>query len=165
MSRLLLPSLVVAVALLATIGWEVQSASQYGADDTPGRPTPSSLAAAIPAPAPADPVDSWVTTSLERPLLRESRRPDAVAAGVAQKGDGILRLAGVVTGPFGDRAIFVLPGVAKPVIANVGAHVSDFVVRTIEPGRVVVDANGIARTYRPMYSGNNGKPVPISIRS
>jgi hypothetical protein len=165
MSRLLLPSLVVAVALLATIGWEVQSASQHGADDTPGRPTPSSLAAAIPAPAPADPVDSWVTTSLERPLLRESRRPDKTAGDTRVKGDDILRLAAVMTGPFGNRAIFIVPGNAKPVVAKVGAQVSDFVVRSIEPGRVVVETNSVVRTFKPVYAAGDIKLAANSKRS
>jgi hypothetical protein len=164
MSRLLLPSLVVAVALLATIGWEVQSASQYGADDTPGRPTPSSLAAAIPAPAPADPVDSWVTTSLERPLLRESRRPDRAAGEAQRKGDETPRLAGIITGLFGNRAIFMVPGTAKPVVAKEGSQVTNFVVRSIEPGRVVVESASGLRTYKPLFAEKNPNASPTAQR-
>ncbi|HEY0421990.1 MAG TPA: hypothetical protein VGC82_01550, partial [Rhodopila sp.] len=115
--------------------------------------------------APNDPVEAWVVTSLERPLMREGRRPDRAAGDAERKGDDVLRLAGVVTGPFGDRAIFVLPGVAKPVVANVGGQLGDFVVRSIEPGRVVVEANGVARAYRPMYSGSNRKPMDALKRS
>jgi hypothetical protein len=164
MSRLLVPSLA-AVALVATIGYEIQNASSYSADETPGHPTQVSLITVLPTRAPNDPVEAWVATSLERPLMRESRRPDRAAGDAERKSNDVLRLAGVVTGPFGDRAIFVLPGVAKPVVANVGGQLGDFVVRSIEPGRVVVEANGVARAYRPMYSGSNRKPMDALKRS
>jgi hypothetical protein len=164
MSRLLVPSLA-AAALVATIGYEIKSASSYSAAETPGRPALVSPTAVVPARAPADPVEIWVATSLERPLMRESRRPDRAAGDGERKNDDVLRLAGVVTGPFGDRAIFVLPGVAKPVVANVGGQLGDLVVRSIEPGRVVVEANGVTRAYRPMYSGSNRKPVAALKRS
>jgi hypothetical protein len=154
MSRLLFPSVIVAAGFVATICWEAQSARPSGTAFPAGRSAPSAVTLTTPAPAPDDPVDSWVTTSLERPLLRESRRPDKVAD-AQRKGDDILRLAGVVTGSFGDRAIFMMPGNAKPVVATVGAKVSDFVVRSIAPGRVLVDALGVLRTYKPVSVGQN----------
>jgi hypothetical protein len=155
MSRLVVPSLLVAATLVATICWEAGSVSQSGTSDISGPPTPSKVASATPMPAPPDPVEEWVATSLERPLLRENRRPDKVAGNTKAKGDDTLRLAGVITGQFGDRAIFMVPGVVKPVVAQIGTQLSDFVVRSIEPGRVVVDAAGISRTYRPMSAGKD----------
>ncbi len=164
MSRMVIVSLILATSLMAAIGWEVQGPSQYGEEDTAGHQARPNLTPGMPVAAAADPVDAWVATSLGRPLLRESRRPDRAADDVEKKPDDILRLAGVVTGPFGDRAIFVLPGVVKPVVANVGAQLNDFVVRSIEPGRVIVEANGVARTFRPMYSGSTRKPAVASKR-
>jgi hypothetical protein len=107
----------------------------------------------------AYPVDAWVTTSLERPLLRESRRPDKAALESRGNGDDILRPAAVMTGPFGNRAIFIMPGNAKPVVAKVGAQVSDFVVRSIQPGQVLVVTNGVEHRFKPIYAGANPKPA------
>jgi len=157
MSRVVVPSLIVAATLMVTICWEARTVLQSGTSDVPGRSTQPILASIAPMPTLADPVEAWVTTSLERPLLRESRRPDKTAGDSRVKGDDILRLAAVMTGPFGNRAIFIVPGNAKPVVAKVGAKVSDFVVRSIEPGRVVVETNGVERTFRPMYAVSNVK--------
>jgi hypothetical protein len=165
MSRCMVASLIVAAALVGTIGWEVQSAFQSGDGDIPRHPAPSGLAASMLKPAPPDPVDAWVTTSLERPLLRETRRPDAVAGGVAQKGDGAARLAAVITGPSGNRAIFMVPGIAKPVVAKEGSQVSTLVVRSIEPGRVVVEASGGLSTYRPLFADRNPSVGPVASRT
>jgi hypothetical protein len=164
MSRVALASLIVGVGLVAILCWEAKSAVYSGASDLPGRPAPSGLVAIVPTPAPADPVEAWVATSLERPLLRESRRPDKVVRESQGKGDDILRLAAVMTGPFGDRAIFIMPGSAKPVVAKIGTQVSDFVVRSIEPGRVVVETNDVKRTFKPIYAGGNPKPPAGSKR-
>jgi hypothetical protein len=162
MSRSMVASLIVAAALVGTLGWEVQSAFQSDDGDTPRHPAPSGLAASMLQPAPADPVDAWVTTSLERPLLRETRRPDAVAGGVAQKGDGAARLAAVITGLFGNRAIFMVPGIAKPVIVKEGSQLSNFVVRSIEPGRVVVESAAGLSTYKPLFVQDNSPATPLA---
>lgn len=154
MSRLLVSSVVVAAGFVATICWEAQSARPSGTAFVAGRSAPSAVTLPTQVSAHDDPVDAWVTTSLERPLLRESRRPDKVAQ-AQHKGEDVLRLAGVVTGSFGDRAIFMMPGNTKPVVATVGAKVSDFVVRSIEPGRVLVDAAGVLRTYKPASAGQH----------
>jgi hypothetical protein len=164
MSRFVIPSLIVAATLIVTICWEAGTL-QSGTSGVPGHSTPPTLASIISVPTLADPVEAWVTTSLERPLLRESRRPDKTAGDTRAKGDDILRLAAVMTGPFGNRAIFMVPGNAKPVVAKVGEQVSDFVVRSIEPGRVVVEVGGIVRTYRPIYSRADRNSATISIRS
>jgi hypothetical protein len=153
MSRLLLPSLIVAATLVAIITWETRSAWQSDTDANPQGLNPSGLASTMSKPSPADPVDAWVTTSLERPLLRESRRPDKTAVQAQRKGDESPRLAAVITGLFGNRAIFMVPGNAKPVVAKEGSQVSNFVVRSIEPGRVVVESAAGLTTYKPLFAG------------
>ena len=152
MSRLVVPSLILSAALVATIGWEFQTAVQPEDAMAVGRHIASGPASAAPLAAPADPVEAWAATSLDRPLLREGRRPDRVA-GMQRKNEDSLRLAAVITGPFGDRAIFTVPGVNKPIIARVGSQVSDFVVRSIEPGWVVVETGGLSRTFKPLFAG------------
>jgi hypothetical protein len=157
MSRIMVSSLIVATALVGIICWEAQSAFQSGDNDTLRRPALSGQTASIPKQAPADPVEAWVTTSLERPLLRESRRPDRASGEAQRVGDDTPRLAGVVTGPFGNRAIFVMPGVVKPVTVKAGAQIGDLMVQSIEPGRVVVAAGGVSRTYKPLFAERNRK--------
>ncbi|MEA2789691.1 MAG: hypothetical protein QOG73_2097 [Acetobacteraceae bacterium] len=164
MTRLVIPSLAVAAMLVATIGWEARSVLSPGSSERPGHLTPSTVASITPVYAPADPVEAWVTASLARPLLRETRRPDEAADDTQGKGDDSLRLAAVMTGPFGNRAIFMLPGTTKPALARVGEHMSGFIVQSIDPGRVVVESNGDTHTYRPMYAGSNRRLAVTSKR-
>jgi hypothetical protein len=41
-----------------------------------------------------------------------------------------------------------------------GAHVGDFVVRTIEPGHVVVESDGMVRTMKLTFSDAAKTPRP-----
>ena len=164
MSRLLIPSLIVGAALVATICWEARTIWEPDAGAIPKRSTPSALASALPKQTPVDPVEAWVTTSLERPLLCESRRPDKALAEAQRKGNEAPRLAGVMTGPFGNRAIFIVPGIPRPVVAREGTPVGNFVVRSIEPGRVVVESNVGLRTYKPLFAEKNPPPGPVGKR-
>jgi hypothetical protein len=154
MSRAALLACAAAAVAIATIGWEVQDG---------GVPEPVPVAH-LPAPARAvrearggsqaqEVVSGWVATTLERPLFRENRRPLALAADPARAGDEPLRLTGVITGPFGDRAIFLSSDSPKPIIAEKGARVSGFVVRAIEPGLAVLEgAAGSVRTLKPSFA-------------
>ena len=71
-----------------------------------GAHPPSPVARAAPEAEPGDVLQGWVATALERPLFRTDRRPPKGADEVARGGDEPLRLTGVITGPFGNRAIF-----------------------------------------------------------
>jgi hypothetical protein len=164
MSRLLAPALVVASALVATICWEARSTWQSGEGAIPRHAALSGPAATSAAPIPADPVETWATTSLQRPLLRESRRPDKAAVEAERKGDEGPRLAAVMTGQFGNRAIFMMPGIAKPVVVQEGSEVGDFVVRSIEPGRVVVESAGGLRTYKPLFARKSPPATDLAKR-
>ena len=94
------------------------------------------------------PVASWIATALERPLFREDRRPPKPVLGTIQT-EAPTRLVGVITGPFGKRAIFLPPGNGKPIVVSEGAMVSDFQVHTINPGEAIVETEGSTRTLRP----------------
>jgi hypothetical protein len=152
MSRILACALVTAAALAGTIYWEAQDPAAPDATATPGRSAAIGIAHAAPAPDTNDVMQGWVATALARPLFREDRRPIRSAADDGQKGDGPARLTGVITGPFGNRAIFMSGANAKPVVVSEGAHVSDFVVRAIEPGQVVVEADGMVRTMKLSFA-------------
>jgi hypothetical protein len=159
MSRIVVGAGLVAVAMAGTIYWEM--AGPAGPDLSAVAPSRSPLISSVRA-APGPDTDSvmqgWVSTSLERPRFREDRRPARNADDVASKGDGPTRLAGVITGPFGNRAIFMAAENAKPVVAKEGAHVADFIVRTIEPGQVIIEADGLVRTLKLTFSDAGKAP-------
>ena len=160
MSRLLPAVLAVAAVLMATIVWELQD----GAGPDPG--TPSARSSAVPVTRaaseaePSDVLQGWVATALERPLFRTDRRPPKGADEVARGGNEPLRLTGVITRPFGNSAIFMSAGDTKPLVVKEGARVGDFVVRSIEPGGVVVEAAGRVRTLQPSFAQGPATPRP-----
>jgi hypothetical protein len=102
---------------------------------------------------PEEPAVAWVATALERPLFRENRRP-AKSIDVGSPTGGPARLTGIMTGPFGKRAIFASPNEAKPIVVGEGGRVADFVVRSIGPGQALIEADGSMRTLRPAFAGS-----------
>jgi hypothetical protein len=159
MSRVLASALVAAVALAGTIYWEVRSYSDPNiATVTSGRSPLMGTVRAAPGLASMDVVRGWVATALGRPLFREDRRPPKTADDVVQKADAPTRLTAVITGPFGNRAIFTSGENTQPIVAKEGAHVSDFVVRSIQPDQVVVESDGNVRTLKPSFAGDAKSP-------
>jgi hypothetical protein len=77
----------------------------------------------------------------QRPLFRPDRKPPRPApepAPPTQAADAALpRLAGVVVGPAGRRAIFAGAD-GKPAVAVEGGSLGRFTVKTITPGRVTL---------------------------
>lgn len=151
MSRVLIGASLVAASLSAVLFWEVQN---------PWRPDPGALrhpplpglVVDGPAPDTTDAAEGWTATALARPLFRDDRRPPRASVEPVAAQDVPARLAGVMTGPFGNRAIFMAAGAAKPVVAEAGGRVGRFVIRSIEPGRVVVDIDGGVRTLLPAFA-------------
>jgi hypothetical protein len=155
MSRILAGALLAAVALAGTIYWEVQDSARPDiATVTSGRSPLIGTVRAAPGLASIDAVQGWVATALGRPLFREDRRPSKTAKDATAKGDAPPRLTGVITGPFGNRAIFMSGENPQPVVVREGAHISDFVVRSIQPDRVIVEADGALRTLKPSFAGD-----------
>lgn len=152
MSRILASALVVAAALGGTIYWEVQDAAVPDLAAPAVRAPSTGTAHAVLGAETNEVMQGWVSTALARPLFREDRRQIKTAGDPGPKGEGPIRLAGVVTGPSGNRAIFMSGDNAKPIVAKEGAHVGDFVVRSIEPGHVVVDSDGMVRTMNLSFS-------------
>jgi hypothetical protein len=161
MSRLLPATLAVAAILTAAIVWELQD---VGSPD-PGLPTGRSsavpVARAVSGSDESDVLQGWVATALERPLFRTDRRPPKGADEVARGGNEPLRLTGVITGPFGNRAIFRSGDNAKPIVAEEKAQLNGFVVRSIEPGKaVIVETDGNVRTLKPSFAHGPVTPHP-----
>ena len=98
-----------------------------------------------------------MTTALERPLFRENRRPPQVSGDPASRADEPTRLTGVMTGPFGNRALFLTAGNPKPIVAQEGSRVGDFVVLSIEPGQAVVQSGETTRILQPVFSEGGRK--------
>jgi hypothetical protein len=153
MSRLFAAALLTAGLLGGVLAWEVQdfSGPEPGPAVRPRAAAPAARAAA--AGEPGGIAQEWVATALERPLFREDRRPPKGADAVVARGNEPLRLTGIITGPFGKRAIFLSSDSPKPIIVQENAEVSGFIVRTIEPGKaVVVEPDGTVRTMRPAFA-------------
>jgi hypothetical protein len=153
MSRLFTAALMVAGLLGGVLAWEVQDFSRPEPEQVLRPRAAPPVARNAGASEPGDIVQEWVATALERPLFREDRRPPKGAAAVAARGNEPLRLTGIVTGPFGKRAIFLSSDSPKPIIAQENAELGGFTVRSIEPGKaVIVEPDGTVRTMRPAFA-------------
>ncbi len=152
MSRVLLGALAAAVSLAGTMCWEVLGFVEPGAAPVAGRlPAPASVE--VPLPDKGGAAQDWVATALGRPVFSTDRRPARGPEEVAPKPAEPMRLAGVVTGPFGGWATFIVAGNSKPVVMKAGAHVGDVLIRSIRQGQVVVvGPDGAIRTLTPTFA-------------
>jgi hypothetical protein len=157
MSRIAPGALLACVALVATIVWESQNFSELDVPEAGERSITKSVAHAPAGPATKDVAQGWLTMSLERPLFRENRRPLQVSGDPASRADEPTRLTGVMTGPFGNRALFLTAGNPKPIVAQEGSHVGDFVVLSIEPGQAVIQSGETTRTLQPVFAESSKK--------
>ena len=109
---------------------------------------------AAPAPPPAAPDAAGdpaglVQTILARPLFSLNRRPAATPDGsAAATSDTLPRLAGVIVGPGGGRAIFA-PAEGRPLVLPEGGHIGRYLVRSIVPGQVTLSDAGRDLVIRP----------------
>jgi len=126
----------------------------------PGTPGESTAQAVLPGRASAPvgaitgdgvPAD-WIATALARPLFSPTRRPPAQAATRATGPVGLPRLTGVMTGPFGRRAIFAGPEGGKPLVVQTGDSVGNYRVQGIENGLVILNGPDGTRRLRPSFT-------------
>ena len=157
MSHVLPIALATATILLASICWELHSFAEPRPAKVPGRGAVPTLALNIPeinVPE-IDVIEiaqGWVATAVERPLFRRDRRPLKATSDAALEADEFLRLTGVIIGPFGNRAIFVLGSNSKSIVMVEGVRVGDLMVRSIEPGQAVIESGGNVRTLKPTFA-------------
>lgn len=127
-----------------------------------GAAPPARMTGAGPATADENLRAAWVATALERPLFTAARRPPAGAAATAPAAPAALpRLAGVMTGPFGRRAIFAAPDGGKPLVLQVGDSMGEFRVLTIEDGTVALQGRDRTLRLRPSFATAAG-PTPAA---
>jgi hypothetical protein len=103
---------------------------------------------------------------LDRPLFSISRRPPKATAGPSAAAPDEARLAGILIGRFGKRAIFAPQGGGKPLVLAEGSQVNESSIRAIEPDRVILasgavlkpefDRNRVPTAFTPPFQ----PPVP-----
>lgn len=109
-------------------------------------------------------VRAWEATSLGRPLFSRHRRPPPATGpqiAAATTPPPKPRLTGVLAGPFGNRAVFVIGGSGKSVSVQEGEQVGIYRIRRITPGEVLVDGPDGEQVLRPTFGGTTDRqPAP-----
>ena len=93
----------------------------------------------------ADRRNAWLDQILGRPLFAPDRRP--VETGVS----GLPRLTGIVVTESERFAIFAGPSGDRPIVAQAGAHVGAYEVRSIGDGLVTVSGPSGTSSVRPVF--------------
>jgi hypothetical protein len=130
--------------------------------DEASQGAPGRLDLALPAPSAVGPDAAghaaWVEIAAARPLLRPDRRaPAQESAAIATA----TRLMGIMTGPFGNRAIFALTGGGRPAVVEEGTLVGNYLVEQIGADSVVVLGPQGRETLRPRFAaGPAARPCP-----
>ena len=109
---------------------------------------------------PADPPDrhaSWLNQVLARPLFSPGRHPVELAAAGVQ---GLPRLTGVVLAGSQRIAIFAAPSSGHPIIAESGAHVGAYEVRSIADAGVTVVGPEGTTLLKPSFDVAHVSPAP-----
>jgi hypothetical protein len=156
-------SIFLLAVLCATLaGVIVMQLRPGGTDETPAQ----ALAIGRP-PAPSQATDSstdhdlWIVTAQARPLFAASRRPASQPVDEAPATPlSLPRLTAVLSGPFGQRAIFAGPAGDKPLVVSVGDSVGIYRVLRIENGEVTLNGAGETRQLRPSFA--DAAPPPTS---
>jgi len=108
--------------------------------------------------------EDWIAIAMARPLFSASRRPTRDAVVEAPTGpDGLPRLTAVLSGPFGERAIFAGPEGGKPLVVSTGDAVGDYRVLRIENGEVTLKGAGQTRQLRPSFADAAQAAVPPGV--
>ena len=141
-----------ACLLAAAILFEIQGGERPQAvpGSTLAAPAPGTAARGrVPdATVSAAALQGWSRTILERPLFSPSRRPGQAAAASSAAPP---RLAGIIIGPGGARAIFASTNDSRAIVAGNGAHVGPYLIRLVGPAGVsVIGPNG-PELLRPVY--------------
>jgi hypothetical protein len=169
---------VAGAGLLGLVIWEATSL-RAGDQDLPAATRRQDKADARSSPAEpfAGSAQQWAATTLARPLFSRTRRPPPDSGAGAGAGlNGLPRLTGILITEGGKRAIFA-PESGKPIRAEEGGRVGQYVVQSIGAGRVTVagpegvrdlhlasdpklrqSASAVVNQIRPVP--NPGLPIP-----
>jgi len=153
-----------ACILCVALTWELE-----GLDGTAEASKPNPPVAPVAAPTPAGldigMVRSAAAATTARPLFTRDRRPptarevQAAPAAVEQ----LPRLAGIVVGPDGRRAIFA-DGAGRMRAAAEGTRVGPFAIKSISPGQVTVTTREGEQLVRPSFASappGSGRPPSL----
>jgi hypothetical protein len=167
-SRRLLAGAIAALTLILGVEWLAPS----------GGPTPTPSAAlrlgrgtaktALVARATTE----WANSILARPLFSSNRKPPKLAAGAHDEAaPEDARLAGILIGRFGRRAIFAPAAGGKPLVLGENGAVNESTIKSIEPDQVVLangtvlkpsfDKNRVATAYTPPFQPAPFQPAPF----
>jgi hypothetical protein len=136
-----LVGLIATLALVLVLEWVVPAPG-----DTGGQPAlPHKLGGGAKVAIPSREAELWARQILARPLFSISRRPAREATGTQSESVDQARLAGIMIGRFGRRAIFAPQGGGKPLVLAVGASVNESTIRDIFPDHVVLASGAVVR--------------------
>jgi hypothetical protein len=161
-SRRLLGGGIAMLALLLALEWLLPSGSGAALPRLPLRLGPGPQKTPLVARATAE----WTNSILARPLFSSNRKPPR---NIPKTGNMTApedaRLAGILIGRFGRRAIFAPAGGGKPLVLGENGAVNDSTIRSIEPSQVVLangtvlrpsfDRNRVPTTYTPPFPSPN----------
>jgi hypothetical protein len=153
----------IAVALIGTIGFELDASDGQENVRTAAPAQPHSPALPQKVPDPQDRAQEWVATILARPLFSRDRRPPATPgqnATVAAM--SMPRLAGILVSPLGRTAIFSAANGGKPIVVSEGSHLGRFVVQSIDVGQVTLMGPEGQRTLRPAFDNATAPTPPVA---
>jgi hypothetical protein len=104
-------------------------------------------------------LEVWSRTILDRPLFSPSRRPGRAAVASTE----LPRLAGIIIGPGGNRAIFASAGDTRAVVVGAGAHAGPYLIRAVGLTGVSVTGPNGPELLRPVYdhSAARGTAEPL----
>jgi hypothetical protein len=131
---------------LAALGVAGLALGWHLADPLGDLPAPQPISLPHPSAAPGAAIEAVALAGVieglnQRPLFRPGRRAPPPAASPAASAPAaqanLPRLAGVVIGPGGGRAIFAVAD-GKSAVATEGTSLGRFTVKSIAPGRVTV---------------------------
>lgn len=129
---------------------------------SPVRPTKAAVPNLAPSAAGPDPHEDWFNQILARPLFNPDRRP--IESGVR----GLPRLTGIVVAGAQRVAIFAGPSNGRPVLAQAGAHIGAYEVRSIaDEGVTVVGPTGtslVRPAFDPARPAATQAPRPANLQ-
>jgi len=151
----------IAAALACAIALEVAD-SHHSVPATPIRPSKAIAQNQAPLAEGPDSHENWLNQILGRPLFNPDRRP--IESGVR----GLPRLTGIVVAGSQRVAIFAGPSNGRPVLAQAGAHIGAYEVRSIaDEGVTVVGPTGtslVRPAFDPARPAAPQSPKPANLQ-
>ena len=162
MPRLVTALMVVGTVLSGAISAELMSSIADNDRSILASSTPQSVRPARAEVTNAQPTRAaLVDAILARPLFAPKRRPAMMARSpTAPQTVTLPRLSGIVMSGEQRSAIFAADEGRRPVVAELGGRVGQYVVQAIESERVTLVGPGGTRVMQPSFDPNPHRPEP-----